>query len=343
MSQRRSHHRQLDPSVEKQALDMLRNTSIDGPDYEHVRTRNPVAHGQEHVYYDTEFQGPYPDSAERPLTNRRAHGADPVLDRRPSRDQGHVQYKLPQPPDEVVQPYPPPPEDEFEKFKAMSHFEIPMPAPVALTEELESMDSNGVSGERQEAHHHKKASKTLSNTSIENANRQKIRRGSSGRKRSLKDFERPHDLGILPPDVAPMTHAMDIYLDNKAEEEERQASPVTLASPPDEVEERFLEMPESKNYDKVHTFNVDKGGDIVTTEKGYVYRHKSEASPNGPMSFTVDGAEITPDLSRSRYAILLIGAPEVGKSSLIKQLRYCDSLDPGRLDSSISSCLLQRL
>lgn len=116
----------------------------------------------------------------------------------------------------------------------------------------------------------------------------------------------------------------------------------TPSKSPSQVEQRFLQLPESAEYDKVRAFDVNEAGDIVNTSKGYVYRLRSEASPTppnvdssvppSPLSITADDNLL--ETANKRYTVLVIGDEEVGKSSLIVHLKSCDLADGCRSGAS---------
>ncbi|KRZ91735.1 GTP-binding protein Rheb [Trichinella sp. T8] len=106
---------------------------------------------------------------------------------------------------------------------------------------------------------------------------------------------------------------------------------------PSLVEQRFLNLPESADYHKIRSFGVDEHGNIV--ERGFCYVHRSENSlselfPPSDTTLSASHSAILEDVSENErdpslcyeacdkrmLNIFVIGADEVGKKSLIKEL-----------------------
>ncbi|KRX99320.1 GTP-binding protein Rheb [Trichinella pseudospiralis] len=106
---------------------------------------------------------------------------------------------------------------------------------------------------------------------------------------------------------------------------------------PSLVEQRFLNLPESADYHKIRSFGVDEDGNIV--ERGFCYVHRSENSlselfPPSDTTLSASHSAVLENVSeceqdpslchetsdRRMLNIFIIGADEVGKKSLIKEL-----------------------
>lgn len=131
---------------------------------------------------------------------------------------------------------------------------------------------------------------------------------------------------------------------------------------PSRVEQRFLKLSESAEYDKLRTFVIGAKGELV--ERGFCYRHRSETGssssagstgptaspnedarivnehlntsafigqPNGEIAATESFARIVP-----RYQILVTGAASVGKSSLLSLLKKSQEARNDDLTSTYS-------
>lgn len=261
-------------------------------------------------------------------------------------------------------PEEPPAKDEFEEFRqrAMSlpHRKLqpsksssfrkrrqnksPRTDEVYVREVINTPNGEGTNGARLAAPQDP-GKKVPIRGSPENREYENNRRLSS---QSIKYLESPYRNRALTlpylPDSAKIHHWR--YNPEDAEDE----SPKS----PSVVEQRFRQLPESAEYEKIRTFDVNEKGEIEPTVKGYCYRPKADSSlsptsgrsspgsvPPSPVSITAEGVEnILSATGVKRYVILIIGADNVGKSSLITQLLSCsDSVDIDRCDT-ISKFLL---
>lgn len=132
-------------------------------------------------------------------------------------------------------------------------------------------------------------------------------------------------------------------LPNTEVKDGRRYSDLRSAGSPNHVEQRFLQLPESTEYDKIRSFTVNNKGELV--DHGYCYRRRSDtsssesgtarsASPSEPESPLNTVQESIEHPQPQTYNILIIGAYEVGKTSLINQFQNCEMANVmGRGDS----------
>ncbi|VDP38568.1 unnamed protein product [Soboliphyme baturini] len=126
---------------------------------------------------------------------------------------------------------------------------------------------------------------------------------------------------------------------------------------PTSVEQRFLSLPESADFERVRSFSIDRRGKLV--ERGYCYVHRdSDASSSsglgtsaGHRSYRSDSAtsqvdSLTDDTNYAKLChktVFIIGQENVGKSSLLEAFQKYASLsneDYIEIDEDVLTMLL---
>lgn len=112
----------------------------------------------------------------------------------------------------------------------------------------------------------------------------------------------------------------------------RKSSDWNRSRSPNRIEQRFLQLPESSEYDKIRSFGINEKGELV--DHGYCYRHRSDtsssesatarsASPSEPDS-PLNNELGQQNIPIKKHNVLVVGALETGKTSLINQFQNCE-------------------